>query len=109
MSTVMQKVSDVTALGATLTFDVPTSWGHNFLTVKFYDGEDELAEASAGTLGVQYRPAGMLALEAPPTATIDATAPVMISWDGPTNQIVVTPAALADVTHYQVTFTSYGS
>ena len=71
-------------------------FAHCFLGVEFFDGSGDPVTMTAGTVTVQI---GIVvngqALEDPPDNVIDATAPTSVSWDGNTDRVVATPAALA--------------
>jgi hypothetical protein len=71
---------------------------HVFLGVKMYD--------STGSFAVTVQTENTGKYEAPPTATIDATAPTTIDWAGNTAKIKVVPTGLTDTVSWIVVATA---
>lgn len=83
---------------------------HVFLGVKMYDNADPDAGTqivdSTGSFAVTVQTENTGKYEAPPTATIDATAPTTIDWAGNTAKIKVVPTGLTDTVSWIVVATA---
>jgi hypothetical protein len=89
---------DIDDLGGTLT--------HNELSVKMYDVAGEQIVDSAGSFAVLVATRANGVLEAPPIATIDATAPTTLIFRGNITRVQVIPSSLVDAITWEVVLTS---
>ena len=83
---------------------------HVFMGVQQFDGpdpeSDTLIVAGAGTYAVTIKTQNTELFEAPPTASIDATAPVTISVAANLSAIKFVPTGITTATHYRVVVTA---
>lgn len=84
--------------------DLPTHYPHCFLGIKMFDGAGAqiAAGVATGTFTITVETENSGVAESPPTATIDANAPVTIDWAGNTQRVTVTGSALSGLTTWQV-------
>lgn len=80
---------------------------HVFLGVQMFDVSEDLILDSTGSFAVTVQTVETKSYEAPPTASIDATAPATISWSGGTFKIKVEPTGLTDTVTWKVVATAY--
>lgn len=108
----LMKVESAEAvLGDTITLDLSalgdfTNLTHVFLGVQLLDISGDPIEDSAGSLAITIKTINTEWYEAPPTATIDATALATISWAGNTTAIKVVPTGLTDTVTWKVVATA---
>jgi hypothetical protein len=81
---------------------LPALRNHWFLGVELLDGDGLIAPASAGTFAVSIKTWNTGQWEAPPVASIDATAPATIDWAGPTVGVRVVPTGLTGTVTWRV-------
>lgn len=95
--------SDAVGPAVTITLnDLAPDRPHCFLGVQMFDAGGAQVAGGAGSFAVQVRTWVNGRNEAPPTATISATAPVTIDWAAPTKGVTVTPTGLTGVTTWRV-------
>jgi hypothetical protein len=95
-----QSSSQTVATGTTIDLsdldDTPAHW---FCSVQMFDVGGVQVVGGAGTFAVLVGTWVNGALEAPPTATINASAPETIDWSGPTNRVqIILTGAITGVT-----------
>lgn len=95
-------LSESTPIGTVLTLPVGGSWTHCFLGVQMFDANGALIAGGSGTFTVAVKTTVTKRFEAPPTAVISAAAPETIDWDGPVEEVRVTPAGVTGVVTYKV-------
>lgn len=101
--------SDVAAIGETITLDgLDVTLPHCFAGVQFFADANGNSPATpgAGTVTIAVRTVNTNPVfEAPPSPTIDATAPTTISWAGNTQAVRATPSGITTATHYRLVVT----
>jgi hypothetical protein len=103
------------AVGKAVTIEIEldgnfAAMSHVFLGVQMYDeaaGAGSLILDSTGSFAITVQTVQTKSYEAPTVATIDATAPVTISWAGGTFKIKVIPDSLTDTVSWKVVATAY--
>ena len=89
----------------TVEIDVDAGYAHVFIGVRMFDSVGtQISVATAGTFTVDVKTLTTELFEAPPTPTIDATAPLTISVAGNVRQVRVVPTGVVgnDVTTWRV-------
>lgn len=92
----------------TVEIDVDAGYTHCFIGVQMFDSAGaQIPAATAGTFTIDVKTLSTELFEAPPTPTIDATAPLTISVAGNIRQVRVVPAGVVgnDVTTWRVVVT----
>jgi hypothetical protein len=103
--------SDAAVLGDTITLDLSnegdfSALTHVFLGVQMFDVSGDPIVDSAGTFAITIQTLNTKQYEAPPTASIDATAPTTISWAANTFKIKVVPSSLSTTVTWKVVATA---
>lgn len=103
--------SDEVVLGATVVMTLTndgdfSALTHVFLGVQMFDVDGVQIVDSAGTFEVTIETVNTKRPESPSVSTIDATAPVTISWAANTYKITVVPDSLSDTVTYKVVATA---
>lgn len=103
--------AESTEVAKTVTVEVELSGDfsaltHVFLGVQMFDVGGDLIVDSAGSFAVTLQTINTKYYEAPPTATIDATAPATVSWAANTFKIKVVPSSLSDTVTWKIVATA---
>lgn len=79
---------------------------HVFLGIQMFNSSAVQIVDTTGSFAITVKTVNTNRYESPPTATIDATAPVTISWAGNTSAVKVVPTGLTDTDNYKVVLTA---
>ena len=80
---------------------------HCYAGLKFYSDAQGTNEVTptGGTVPITVKTRNSGYFEAPPSNTIDATAPTTVNWAANTAQVRATPSGITGATHYRMTVT----
>lgn len=99
-------VSEKTAVANTIELsDLDPSMPHCFLGIQMFDASDDPIVGGAGTFAITIKTTNTQQYEAPPTASIDATAPTTIDWAANTAGVKCIPSGITTAVTYRLVMT----
>ena len=101
-------LSSAAGVADSVDIQMPTEFPHCFLSIQLFDGAGDPIDVgtASGTFTVSVQTINSGVLEAPPTATLDASAMTTISWAGNTQRVLVTGDSLTSLTTWKVVVTA---